>query len=299
MSMRMNKDKNELWDCWENMYNMQYTGNKYKKNTKNFSMKIHGKSVDNPNIYIIPRQRGGPSYKDVLLEYDNAEEIQFCPISKGYSMQDVSSFTLGPVVNHGLNIVNSAFSKCIAIKHIDGSGIFSDKTKMFWKKYRKSPIRNIIDMDEYHMMVDGILENKKKWLEMNLHLWFDNWKNWHDAIRMSANGNFNWCSDSETIIYCNCVSGTNEYMNFVNWKKSCYISPAYELFDRNDNRVIQFLKYLYHEKKISIGLVHPMGKLGNKENAITSDYIRELYDCPYDMTCMPYVVAGYLLGVCI
>ena len=98
-------------EYWENLYNVKYNGNKYAKNTKNFSKIVYGKQVEKPNIYIIPRQRGGPSYKNVQLEYDNAEDIQFCPVSKGFSMQDVSSFTLGPVVGHGLNVVNCAFSK--------------------------------------------------------------------------------------------------------------------------------------------------------------------------------------------
>ena len=77
---------------------------------------LQGKLVESSNIYVIPRQRGGSSYKDVELEFDDANDIQICPISKSYSMQDVSSFTLGPVIWHGLNIVNSAFSKYISIK---------------------------------------------------------------------------------------------------------------------------------------------------------------------------------------
>lgn len=103
----------------EKIYQEKYENVKYKKNSKNFSTVIHGKPVELPNIYVIPRQRGGPSYKDVKLELDDANDIQFYPISKGYSMQDVSSFTFAPVVGHGLNIVNRAFSKCISVQHID------------------------------------------------------------------------------------------------------------------------------------------------------------------------------------
>lgn len=286
-------------DYWENLYNEKYNGNKYRKNTKNFSKIIYGKSVDNPNIYIIPRQRAGPSYKDVNLEFDNPKDIQFCPVSKGYSMQDVSSFTLGPVINHGLNVVNSAFSKCIAIKHIDGSGHFTCNNKKYWKKNRKGPLRKIINISDDMMEVDGTLVNKIDWLEQNKNIWYDDWHKWHDSIRLDPNGNFNWCSDSEVIIYCNCIDnpGTNLFMDFVTWKKTCYIAPAYKLFNRNDNRVINFLKLLYCDNKISIGLVHPMGKLGDKEKAITHEFIRNLYDSPYEMTCMPYVVAGYLLNI--
>ena len=40
-----------------------------------------------------------------------------------------------------------------------------------------------------------------------------------------------------------------------------------------------------------------MAKLEEKEKAITPEYIRSLYDSDKIMTCMPYVVAGYLLGI--
>ena len=288
---------------WEDLYQEKYNGDKYKKNTKNFSKIIHGKPVEKPNIYIIPRKRGGPSYKDVKLEYDNAEDIQFCPISKGFSMQDVSSFTLGPVVNHGLNIINSAFSKCIAIKHIDGSGSYTEKNKKYWKKNRKGPIRNIINITDDKMNVDGTVVDKIEWLEKNKELWYENWKKWHDSIRLNANGindtnDINDSNDSKVIIYCNCIDNPNEniYMNFITWKKTCFIAPAYELFNKKDNKVIQFLKLLYCEKKISIGLVYPITKMREKEKAITPELIKYLYNS-HEMTRMCYVVAGYLLGI--
>ena len=89
-------------------------------------------------------------------------------------MQDVSSFTLGPVVGHGLNVVNSAFSKCIAIKHIDGSGLFTEVNKKFWKKNKKIPVRTIINISNDKMNVDGIIVDKIDWLENNKNLWYEN-----------------------------------------------------------------------------------------------------------------------------
>jgi hypothetical protein len=286
---------------WETVYQEKYNGNKYKKNTKNFSKIIHGKVIENPNIYIIPRKRGGPSYKDVKLEYDNTEDIQFCPISKGYSMQDVSSFTLGPIVNHGLNLINSAFSKSIAIKHIDGSGIYTEKNKKYWKKNRKGAIRNIVNISDNKMKVDGIEVDKIEWLEENKDFWFENWKKWHDSIRLDANGlndSINCINRNEVIIYCNCIDVPNQnvYMDFITWKKKCFIGEAYKLLNKKDNRVMNFLKLLYCEKKISIGLVYPIGKKEDKEKAITPELINYLYNS-HEMTRMCYVVAGYLLGV--
>lgn len=80
-------------------------------------------------IYFIPRERGGPSYKSVPLEGVINDDVQYCPISKGYPMQDVSSFTLGPIVGEGLCLVNSAFSKSICIMHIEGGGKVDLKRK--------------------------------------------------------------------------------------------------------------------------------------------------------------------------
>lgn len=298
--IKTNRDKTKSLipanQYWEDLYQESYDGNKYKKESKNFSREIVGKPVENPHIYIIPRQRGGPSYKDVNLEYDLAENIQFCPVSKGYSMQDVSSFTLGPVIKHGLNVVNSAFSKTIAVMHIDGSGEFDQQKKMFWKKNRAGPVRDVRVISDTEMKVDGVKVVITEWLNENKHIWFDNWRAWHNAIRMSPDGNFNWTGDSYTLCYCNIIDFECKYMGFVEWKKTCYIGPAYNLFEKN-NKVINFLKDLYCTRKISVGLVHPMGKLGDKERAITPSFIRSLYDSPYEMTCMPYVVAGYLLGV--
>ncbi|CAH6420770.1 Hypothetical protein HVR_LOCUS1286 [uncultured virus] len=82
---------------------------KYAKETRNFSRTI----VGNPQplerhapIYLIPRERGGPSYLSVPLQGINPADVQYCPISKGFPMQDVSSFTLGPIVGEGLCLVN-------------------------------------------------------------------------------------------------------------------------------------------------------------------------------------------------
>ena len=115
---------------WELAYTKTME-DKYRKLSRNFSKEIRGNPVENPQIYLIPRERGGASYKDVQLIGANSEDIFFAPVSKGYSMQDVSSFTLGPVIGEGLNIVNAAFSKSICIFHIEGGGCVEYKRKNF------------------------------------------------------------------------------------------------------------------------------------------------------------------------
>ena len=250
---------------WEDEYDAKMD-KKYKKNTRNFSTKITGKPTAQPNIYIIPRERGGPSYKDVKLQKDKAEDIQFCPVSKGYSMQDVSSFTLGPVVGEGLCVVNSAFSKQICIKHIEGGGKVNTNRKNLWQKSRK-PIQKIRLVSDRQMYVDGELVNIKTWLVRNRDLWFNEWNKWRKMVALYPIGNFHWGDDSEVVMYWY----QGKLIDFVTWKKECYIKPSFELFEK-ENKVIEFLKKVFQEKKISLGLVHPMGKSNKPEAPITKEY---------------------------
>lgn len=76
-----------------------------------------------PPIYIIPRLRC-VSYKDISLEVVTIDEVVYCSISKGLPLNGVSSFWVGPFVGSdvGVCLVNMAFSKEIAICHIEGGG---------------------------------------------------------------------------------------------------------------------------------------------------------------------------------
>ena len=207
----------------------------------------------------------------------NPEDLQYCPISKGYSMQDVSSFTLGPVVGEGLCVVNAAFSKTICIMHIEGGGVVDLKRKSFWKP-KKNPTRHIEIYDNTHILVDGVKFRIIKWLKNNLELWFDEWDKWRKSIAVSSIGDFHWTDNSPRI----CFKHGDNYLDFVTWKKECYIKPAYELIIKTN--VYKFLKNTYNNG-ISLGLVHPKGKEG-EEHAITKEYIRELYDDENIMACM-------------
>lgn len=271
---------------WERMYDL-VMDKKYKKKTRGFSKVKQGKVDETPKIYLIPRERGGPSYKKLNLVGAKAEDIHYCPISKGYSMQDVSSFTLGPIVGHGLCLVNASFSKQIGVKHIEGGGCVDYNRKNFWKKGKPQRIINIIDF--YTMTVDEKLVNIQQWLEENKQLWFDEWLKWSRSVALCSKGDFHWNDDSKDVGYY--VNGV--YLTFPQWKKECYIKWSYELLPHTD--VYQFLEELI--KTRSIGLVHPKAISDAPEVPITKELLKELFDSEYEMCCQPYVVAGKLMGV--
>ena len=54
---------------------------------------------------------------------------------------------------------------------------------------------------------------------------------------------------------------------------------------------------VWKNKKISIGLVHPMARKIKPEEPITKDMLRQMYDSKDIMCCQPYVVAGCMLDV--
>ena len=105
-------------------------------------------------------------------------------------------------------------------------------------------------------------------------------------------GDFHWADASPCIAY----RYKNDYIDFVTWKKECYIRPSYELLP--GTTVYQFLYKVWHDMRRPLGLVHPKAvSVGEVQPAITPEYIRDLFDSPFDMCCQPYVVAGRLLGV--
>ena len=159
---------------WERAYE-QTMEKKYAKGSRNFGRTIHGTPCKDPQIFLIPRVRGGPSYKKNDLQGTDPSELQYCPISKGFSMQNVSSFTLGPIIGEGLCLVNAAFSKCICIGHLEGGGKVDLKRKNFWKS-SKHPIRKI-KIKNNILVVDNIsYYNLYKWLQNNEDLWYQEWE---------------------------------------------------------------------------------------------------------------------------
>lgn len=278
---------------WEQLY-QAVMDKKYAKGTRNFSLNIKGSVKDTPHIYVIPRIRAGPSYLNMPLSADDNQDLQYCPISKGFPMQDVSSFTLGPIPGEGLCLVNAAFSKSIAVAHIEGGGKLNLKRKNFWQRSKK-PTRNILIIDNESMMVNGVKCNIHTWLSENVQFWYPEWDTWRRAIALCSKGNFHWTDGlGDTIAYHNNRSSPIKYIDFVTWKKECYIKPSYRLLP--DTGVFQFLQTLYN-KNIPMGLVHPKGFDEEVITPITKEYITQLFNDPHIMCCQPYVIAGCLLSV--
>ena len=281
---------------WEELY-QAIMDPKYKKNTRNFTTKLTGEPVQGtPSIYLIPRQRGGPSYKNVNLVDENGvsvspKSIQYCAVSKGYGMQDLSSFTMGPVVGEGLCVVNAAFSKCICIHHIEGGGKFNPKRTTFWERSKKK-LRDVVYINEKSIKIDGMVYDIKEWLKANEKVWLPEWLKWSRAVALCSMGDFHWARDTENVGYRH----QGQYLDYVPWKIECYIKPALSLMVKT--KAYQFLSDLYNVHRISVGLVHPKSACG-VNSPITLDYIKNIIDNQHHMACMPYLVAGKLLGLVI
>lgn len=310
-------------DKWEEMYK-ECMNEKYAKNTRHFD-RGYAMTPDKGQVYVVPRIRK-ESYLDVPLVnveestkqgttiYMDKTRVRYCPISKGFGMQDVSSFTLGPVVGEGLCVVNAAFSKQICIDHITGNGKYDPSRVGHW--VNKGPVKRnveLVDVRGAHranaiynggdvkqcIRVNGKVYDAIAWLTTYKELWFEEWDKWRRSIALCSDGNFHWSDKlGDSIAFYNSkemiAQGQPDIIDFVMWKKVCYIRPGYQLISTTS--VFHFLQEL-HNLKIPIGLVHPKGRSQGGEMPITRELIRQLYDDPHDMACMPYVVAGLLLHV--
>lgn len=264
---------------WEKEY-QRIMNRKYAKGSRNFSTEIAGKpwtGEGQPPIFLVPRVRGGASYKSVPLQGVTSDDVIYCPISKGFSMQDVSSFTLGPIIGEGLCLVNAAYSKSICIFHIEGAGRLDLTRKNFWRRSR-TPERVIQLIDDTHMNVNGQTFILHEWLKNNEALWLEQWELWRRNIALSSVGDFHWRDNSPTIAYRH----QGKYLNFVEWKKECYIKPSYDLLPLTT--VIQFLWIIWNTHRRPLGLVHPKAISGQPEVPITKNIFGNVMILP--MKCV-------------
>lgn len=174
--------------------------------------------------------------------------------------------------------------------HIEGGGLVDVNRKNFWRRARR-PNRVITLVDDEHIKVDGQIVNTQTWLKDNEQFWLPQWELWRRCVAMSSRGDFHWADASDCVAY----RYKGKYINFVEWKKECYIRPSYELLP--STRVIQFLWTVWNGHRRPLGLVHPKAISDQAEIPVTKEYIRQLYDSPFDMCCQPFVIAGLLLGV--
>jgi hypothetical protein len=188
-------------------------------------------------------------------------------------------------------VVNSAFSKAISICHIEGGGKFNLKRKTFWQKARKPKHKIVLTDNSELMIVDDNLVNIELWLKEHEHEWLSDWCCLNKHIALCGKGNFHWHGDSPIIAYRH----NSKYLKYVEWKKEYYIRPAYQLL--KNNSTLQWLYSVWKIYKRPLGLVHPKGRAQTAEEPLTKEYITQLYNNPHYMACMPYVVAGFLLGV--
>lgn len=144
----------------------------------------------------------------------------------------------------------------------------------------------------HYMSVDNGLEVKiSDWLIENKSLWFDEWKKWSQCVALTSNGDFHWTDNSTTVAFWY----QNQPIDFVTWKKQCYIKPAYDLMPQTE--VFKFLQECLQIHHVPLGLVHPKAREAEKEDPVTPKHIRTLYDSSEEFVCMPYCVAGLLLNV--
>ncbi len=274
---------------WEKVYR-ETIEKKYIKDSRNFSRKIHGCPTKAPQIFLIPRTRGGPSYKQHALQGAASTDLQYAPISKGYSMQNVSSFTIGPVVGEGLCLVNAAYSKIVCVTHIEGGGSVDLRRTCFWKPAKK-PHRKIEIHDDARMYVDGVLVETHTWLAENESLWLNGWEKWRRSVALASRGDFHWSGGSFVVAYRH----RQKYIGFRKWKIECYVRPSFKLLPETD--VFKFLYETLYTKKVSLGLVHPMAGGNNALRPLTKEFLKSLIDSDTAFACQPYVVAAKLLGV--
>lgn len=207
-------------------------------------------------------------------------------------MQDVSSFTLAPVIGEGICVVNAAFSCSITAAHIEGGGRLDLTRKNFWRRAPASKRKHVITFDSGYVIIDGVHHDQQSlvaWLRAHEGEWLSEWESWRSHVALCGTGSFHWTNGSDVIGYRH----QGQYLDFVEWKRDAYIRPAQELIAKTS--VYTFLRKVL-DSNIALALVHPMGFEGEVA-PLAPEEIRKLYDDPEVMACMPYVVAGMLLGV--
>ena len=259
----------------------------FQKTSRNFSRKIMGRRMDDPPIFVISRRRGH-SYKAIPLAGLSSQDVFYAPVSSGFSMQDASSYIMGPVVGEGLNLTNAAYSKIITVMHIQGGGRVDYRSKSFGKPGKA--IREVQVTSPTTMLVDGSEVLIKTWLESNKALWFEEWNLWARSIAMCSRAEYRWGNQSVRVGYWL----NDQCVDFLHWKIECILKPSYRLLE--ESKSARFLKEVRAEGRTyclgpSFGAMTALGA------PITVDLIKTLYQSSHSICGSAYVLAGYLLDV--
>ncbi len=232
-------------DTWMNAYNLVQV-DRLKPGYYNYSKKLMGKPTQKPTIHVVRRVRGGDSYKSVQLnDLDGntipVNDIFWVPSSKGYSFSDISPYVIGPIIGHGINILNAVWSKHVTVGHLNGK--FNLNSKNFWKKSSKD-----VDIDD----IQEIFNSKK---------WYIEWKKWSDHVALCGDPAFNWVDNMGlTIAYVKNkdvnINTDSFYKNEKEFHRDTYEKWLSEAWDN-----LESFKYLYRrftQDKVHIALIHPI-----------------------------------------
>ncbi|MBL4898144.1 MAG: hypothetical protein JKX76_00720 [Colwellia sp.] len=280
-----------------------------------------------PEIYIVPRRRTF-SYKkfDFVdrdgnhIDRDMSENgWSYIPGSKGFSFADMSTHVLGPIVSegtsHGINILNSSWSKLIKTTHLAGGEYNPKKKKDLWisKPVRKVEYNESTDI----LIVDDVNYDPLEWINSNFDLWFPEWRKWSRAIALSGDASFKWLEKFDSVAWVHtgsltpeqnfgsqniCILPKNDWwgQTYVKWMIEDFVGEQFtgsSLVLEGHNPTFDFVKQLRTIHNRTIVIVHPMvGDDHNLTKPVTRQYLLNRYKQGKLMNA-PFLQAWCLLNI--
>lgn len=299
---------------WQDMYT-QVQSHKYQTGMKKYNQQNFRKILrctppsETPKLFLIQRQRTKPYIKDYKDSQGNIQNIIYFPASKGFSFQDLSSFVVGPIVQHGLNLVNAVWSKRVYVEHLEG-GHFDTSKKDFWYQKR---LRRIDVIGNNCIRVDGQEHILLDWMVHNIASWYPEWYKWSQSIALCGEPDFRRFRGSWGLIWCLVdtpqtifeVDINNDRRLFVDgnghwvtitvneWKVwfDTYVTWLYNLWEQSPYYHIVKQTFQTH----SIAIVHPMAHSA-PDTEMTKDIIKDFVR-NNNTFCTPWVLCAKLLDI--
>lgn len=232
-------------ETWKKIYK-KVQNEKYAVGKRKYNKKIVGTETETPKIYVVPRRRG-KSYKHFKDENDTplSDHAYWCEASKGFRFGDLSSYTAGPIVGHGINVLSATWSKRVYALHLLG-GKFDINKKDFWDK--RKPKRKIVD-DK--IVVDDQEYPINEWLTDNKDEWYSEWKKWSQAVALCGEPSFKWMSNYKNV--CWIINNKIRFDFKVCWYET-YVKWLHQFWETLDT--FKYVKKVFDKRNIV--LVHPM-----------------------------------------